>query len=291
MTLEDDLRALERALLAEGNGGRWLAEVEAIRKLVAEDASDDAIRFAVARLLPPLVEGVALATISEAFATGTASAIELTDVPERRVAAVLAATPSAAVRKPLVGIDALIADALNASRLLSLAGAERDAILAPVFGAANSLQNRVTSSVVAAGNQGVRRAASAAGVPVVWIAETNACVHCLAYSGHVVATGKKFPGGLTFGAKSYFPDAIASPPRHPNCRCFLEPLNDQSYADALKREANRSVLRGFSLESESMTVRVAAAKKLLDEGVDAPKSVIAYAEKAVRAGEFPTRDR
>lgn len=291
MTLEDDLRAFERQLLDEGSGGRWLAEVEAIRRLVATGAPEAAVKLAVARLLPLNIEGQALAIVSDAYATGRASALELVDVPDRRVRALEEAVPNAAARRPLIGIDALIVEALGASRALMIGGAEQSAYLAPVLGAANSLASRVTSGVVAGGNQGVRRAASAAGVPTVWIAETNACVHCLAYSGRVAQTGQKFPGGLTYGVKSYFPDDIATPALHPHCRCYLEPLNDQSYADALRREADRSVLRGFSLESESMSVRVGAAKRLLDEGVDAPKSVIAYAEAAVKRGSFSTRGR
>ncbi|MEI5603996.1 hypothetical protein, partial [Streptomyces brasiliscabiei] len=78
---------------------------------------------------------------------------------------------------------------------------------------------------------------------------------------------------------------------HPRCRCELEPLVSREYADALRREADRSVLRGFSLESEPMRVRVEAAERLLARGVDAPKSVIAYARRAVKRGEFDTRGR
>jgi hypothetical protein len=50
-------------------------------------------------------------------------------------------------------------------------------------------------------------------------------------------------------------------------------------------------LRGFSLESESMKTRVDAADRLVKRGVEAPKSVVAFARRAVKAGEFPTRGR
>ncbi|MFM9481475.1 hypothetical protein [Streptomyces scabiei] len=40
-----------------------------------------------------------------------------------------------------------------------------------------------------------------------------------------------------------------------------------------------------------MRVRVEAAERLLARGVDAPKSVIAYARRAVKRGEFDTRGR
>ena len=76
-----------------------------------------------------------------------------------------------------------------------------------------------------------------------------------------------------------------------NCRCTVEPLNDQAFADALRRESDRSVLRGFSLASEPMSVRIAAAERLLAKGVVAPKSVKKYAADAVKRGEFTTRGR
>jgi hypothetical protein len=40
-----------------------------------------------------------------------------------------------------------------------------------------------------------------------------------------------------------------------------------------------------------MATRIDAAERLIADGVDAPKSVIAYAKRAVTAGEFPTRGR
>lgn len=76
-----------------------------------------------------------------------------------------------------------------------------------------------------------------------------------------------------------------------NCRCEVEPLRSQEYADALRREADRSVLRGFSLESESMKTRIEAAEDLLDRDPDAPRSVIEFARDAVDEGRFPTRGR
>ncbi len=142
-----------------------------------------------------------------------------------------------------------------------------------------------------AGNEGSTAVADAAGLATVWVAETNACVHCLAYSGRIAKAGKDFPGGLTYGAKSYYPDPLPHPPLHPNCRCTVEPLRSVEYATALRREADRSVLRGFSLESESMGVRIDAAKRLVASGVDAPKTVIQYAERAVKRGKFGTRGR
>lgn len=289
MTLEDDVRRIERDLLERGSTGGWLAAVAEIRDMVANGVDEATIIRAVLALNAPLVEGVALAAVSEVFGTAVAGAAELADVTGSR--ALMALTPSDAARRDLVGVDAAGRDALATSRQLLTGGAELAAVLAPIFGHANSITNRVTSSLVQSGGEGVRAVATEADLPVVWIAETNACVHCLAYSGHVAKPGKQFPGGLTYGKKSYHPDTLESPPLHPHCRCFLEPLNDQSYADALRREADRSVLRGFSLESESMGVRIDAAQRLLDNGVEAPQSVKTYAYSAIKRGYFTKRGR
>ena len=184
-----------------------------------------------------------------------------------------------------------IAEEISKARKLARAGADEATILAPVSAARNIVERDVVTLVNAAGNAGATAVADAAGLPTVWIAETNACVECLAYSGRVAKPGKTFPGGLTYGAKSYNPEPVAYPPRHPRCRCTVEPLRSGEYAEALRREADRSVLRGFSLESESLKTRIDAADRLVARGVDAPKSVVAFARRAVKAGEFPTRGR
>ncbi len=126
------------------------------------------------------------------------------------------------------------------------------------------------------------------GLVSVWRAERDACVHCLAYQGQI-DVGDGYPEGLTFGAKPITADVVVSPPLHPNCRCtqsIVAKDDAQPFADALKREAKRSVLRGWSLPSESESVRLAAAKRLVTKGNTLPKSVNAYAEAAIRAGEF-----
>jgi hypothetical protein len=296
MSLEEDLFALEQATLASPGASAFLAAVKRLRVLLANNfagiGEEDEARAIVLRLQSPLLEGVALAAVSEAFGIGRASGLDVVDAPRGPLErSTLGATPSKRARKPLIGLDASAVELVGQAQALAAAGTETATLIGPILALGALFSGRVTQAVNAGGNEGVRAVATAADVPVVWIAETNACVHCLAYAGHVVEGGKKFPGGLTFGPKSYFPDAIATPPRHPNCRCTLEPLNDQSYADGLRREAERSVLRGFSLETESMAVRIAAADLLLKRGVNAPKSVKAYAAKSVKAGRFPTRDR
>lgn len=290
MSAEDALAALEAKVLGTVRIGGWLAAVDALRVLLATESPG--LKRALFALYAPSVEASALSAVAAAFGLGRADALVIMgDQSPRLRKRSKKSGPSKAAREPVKGLDAEGRKALAQAFALARSGADPATYLAPVFGHADRVQRRVSDAINRAGNEGTTRIADLAGVPTVWVAETNACVHCLAYAGQVARPGAAFPGGLTFGKKSYYPNSIATPPRHPRCRCTVEPLNDQSYADALRREAERSILRGFSLESESMGVRLDATKRLLDRGVDAPKTVIEYAEKSVRAGAFPTRGR
>ena len=123
----------------------------------------------------------------------------------------------------------------------------------------------------------------------VWVAERNACLHCLAYSGEV-DVGSGYLSGLSYGRNPLDTvGPVLRPPLHPNCRCrqWLYATEDVGSAvTSLKREAARSVLRGWSGPSESNTVRINAAKDLLANGTTLPKSVQDYARRAVERGEF-----
>lgn len=139
---------------------------------------------------------------------------------------------------------------------------------------------------------------------LIWVCERDACVRCLAYAGLYGGPDEEFPGGLTFGPA--WPSVVDSPggwgpgmstvtdadgiPRgfpHPRCRCEVQviPLADaEPMADALKREARRSVAKGWALESESDSVRTAAARKLLDSNANLPQSVVAETKRRLHAG-------
>lgn len=289
MSAEAELVALERKVLAAGEVGRWLKAVDTLRKLLAM-GDEDTARALLLVLTAPRVEGAALAAVLDAFALGATDALGILEAAGisdiRRTG-----RPTAGALAPVKGIDKVGALELAKAIKLAEAGADINTATAPVFGHANRIRGSVSDAVNRGGNEGTTRVADAAGLPTVWVAETDACVHCLAYSGRVADPGKAFPGGLTYGRKSYYPDTIETPPRHPRCRCTVEPLHSQEYADALRREADRSVLRGFSLPSESMKVRVEAAHDLVEAGVDAPKSVIEYARRSVKRGAFTTRGR
>ena len=286
MSLETDLAKLEAAVL-KGAPADFIAKVEDIRRRVALGAPSLELARLARSMVTPKLEASLKKAAKRAGLYGVNSSLAL--VGESLHSAPV--KPSKGVRKLIKGLDKSGADALAATRKLIAGGAEPDAYLAPLYGHANAIKARATDVVNRAGNEGVTSIADERGAPTVWVAETNACVACLAYSGLVTKPGKSFPGGLTYGRKSYFPDTVETPPRHPNCRCTVELLVSQEYADALRREADRSVLRGFSLESESMGTRIDAADRLIGKGVTAPKSVKAFAAKSIKAGKFPTRGR
>lgn len=170
-------------------------------------------------------------------------------------------------------------------------------------------------------NEGVRDGATAVaddvGAQLLWIAERDACVTCLALSGHLADERGEFDVHATFGRSpiAWLPDGgLIGPPRHPNCRCRLTPwiehdvqpviprqrgsgITDPNLPEALRREAERSVLNGWALPSEPTTVRAQAAARLLDRitdglapsGWQVPKSVRSGATKDLKAGKFRKR--
>lgn len=201
-------------------------------------------------------------------------------------------------------------------------------------------------------NEGLAAAAVHVGGRLVWVAERDACVACLALSGQIAEPGDVFDWRLTFGAQAYQPKGYSAagelvaielerPPRHSYCRCRVSPWlghdqaaaravthdwaqaiedaqakGDQVAVDAarkaaaaaadsaafdlpaaLRREAERSILRGDALPSESENVRLQAADRLLarigsdknspsPSGWRVPASVKARAERAVKRGRF-----
>lgn len=276
-------------MLAAAGIKDYLKRVDTLRRLLAAESPD--LRNLVLVMVAPRVEAQALAAVLDAFKAGAIDALGILDElgiePISRIG-----RPSDAAKGIVRGLDKAGRDALAMAQKLARANADLDAIVAPLSAHANRIKGRVTEAVNMAGNEGSTAIADAADLPTVWVAETNACVRCLKYSGRVANPGKTFPGGLTYGRpKAATNGPLKHPPLHPHCRCTVEPLRSREYAAALRREADRSVLRGFSLESESMGTRIDATERLLKTEVKAPKSVIQYAHTAVRRGEFTTRGR
>jgi hypothetical protein len=151
-----------------------------------------------------------------------------------------------------------------------------------------------------ANNQGIDVVASQLEADTVWLAERDACVVCLAYSGRIAPFGAAFSPDLTFGKNKPskpWPDGVLwYPPRHPHCRCSTRVVHgytaeqEREFTDALQREARRSIVRGYSMPSESEGVRLDAADRLLQMGARLPASVEEYGRRAVWRGKFPSRD-
>lgn len=284
MSTELELARLERQVLGIARVSSFLDAVDALRRMLARESPG--VRESVLKLTAPAIGKDLAAAVGAAWNIGIRDASGLLGTSPK-----LGALPPKKLVDSARASERFIAAELAKAKALARTGADPLVVMAPVNAARTRLEADVATLVNGAGNAGSTAVADAAGVATVWIAETNACVECLAYSGRTAGPGKTFPGGLTYGAKSYNPEPVAYPPRHPNCRCTVEPLGDESFAAALRREADRSVLRGFSLESESMKTRVDAAERLLARDPSAPASVKAYARRAVKAGEFPTRGR
>lgn len=287
---EDNLRRIERRLLATPSVAGWIAALDEI--LAMGDAGQ--IAAALARITPPTMGNAAGRIMVEALDLALATSARLIHPLAPELATRLQATARSTFRFPaellaLAGeLDSAATKAVKAATKVAEAGGGVDAILAPIRANKSATRIRVVAAVNETASTATRHASEEAGLPVVWVAERNACVRCLKYAGTVVEKGELFPGGLSYGSRVYEGPDMRTPKVHPYERCHLEPLRDQSYADALRREADRSVLRGFALESESRSARVDAAKTLLADGVDAPKSVIKFAERSIKKGNFGT---
>lgn len=142
---------------------------------------------------------------------------------------------------------------------------------------------------------------------VIWRPERDACLDCLALAG-VISKGGVFPKGRTYRANgkcySIPKGSLVGPPLHPNCRCGTAMWKPEwmgarnrneapfggSLPEALRREAQRSVIKGWATKSESDAARRKAAAKLLASEPALPKTVIARAKKKVASrGAFATR--
>lgn len=148
------------------------------------------------------------------------------------------------------------------------------------------------------------RLATRLGQKLVWVAERDGCVVCLALSGDVIDPneGEAFDEFATFDTRPAPPVwppgmPLLRPPRHPHCRCMVQVWDGAlvggfySWPTRLKHEALRSVLKGWSLPSESNAARLRAAERILRDGRagEMPKSVRAEGEHAIAARKFRSR--
>jgi hypothetical protein len=213
---------------------------------------------------------------------------------------------STEVQRVLDDLDDDLAEHLSTAdqALSDLAG---DAAFSDAVTAASPAAQAATSAELAASwvtnrgaNDGVALVADELGVERIWLAERDACATCLALSGEVSVDGRWDPDA-TFGPSPLAvwpgPD-LTDPPRHPRCRCRSQPWLGSEMPDGvpdlrevLKREAERSILTGWRLPSESERLRLGAAERLLVSGTNLPSTVQARARQAVKRGSFDTFPR
>jgi hypothetical protein len=178
--------------------------------------------------------------------------------------------------------------------------------LMSVVGKVSAAKSYAEGQVRWTANEGINAGTSAVakrlGRRLLWVAERDACLGCLAHAGWSVKPGETFPPGLTFGDKPVREDGVPHPPLHPGCRCQVRvwdgpagpPPGDRSstsQAARLAAEARRSVVYGWTAyESHAATVR--AMDRLLRAGAGLPASVERRARELARKGKtLPTPRR
>lgn len=172
------------------------------------------------------------------------------------------------------------------SHLLAGLGAARAALPA--------VRAHIAWVVNTAVNEGLDAVTRATAATRLWIAEADACVRCLAYTGRTAAVGGTFPAGLSWDPRQRRPraPAVEGPPLHPSCRCRTVPWDDAwttsgiPFPLALQRESHRALAYGRALPSESRAARLRAARELLRTEPDLLPAVQARARTAVREGRF-----
>lgn len=176
---------------------------------------------------------------------------------------------------------------------------ERKADLHAVMGKLRQTVARAEGSARYTANEGINAGAAtvahAQGLNLIWVAERNACLDCLAHAGWVVEPNGWFPPGLSFDPlRAGIVRAVRWAPLHPNCRCQVRsydgpvgaPNVDRSRVDPAARlaaEARRSTVYQWT-DYGSGAARRRAAEALLQAGADLPRTVERRARQALRRG-------
>lgn len=263
------------------------------------------IRETVRRLLAPLGPRAQQAlddALTEAVLLGARQHAAFVEEASAHRARPVSARPSRGLRRRAATIGAAIAERRDrALAMLRPQRARRWSDVQAGIGVAHSALPAARAHIATSINEAVNEAAQAAidgeGEMTLWIAERDACVNCAAYAGMTVAADADFPAGLSWDPSQRGRGAaLASPPKHPNCRCRITAWAEDwavegvpSFPESLRREARRSIARGHSLPTESGASRIRAARELLRTGAGLPKSVEEFAALAVRAGRFADR--
>jgi hypothetical protein len=193
--------------------------------------------------------------------------------------------PDRALRQALREAETLARQGIRTETDAAAVASKVKAGKARIEGHARSVAN----GGINAGTIGVARTMR---LRVIWVAERNACLHCLAHAGYVVEPGNLFPP-VSFDPEAKGVLAVSSCPLHPNCRCQLRttdlpagaPPTDRSSVNPAARlaaEARRSVVYQWT-DYASSPATARAAEALLAAGAGLPASVEQRARRMLRA--------
>jgi len=146
------------------------------------------------------------------------------------------------------------------------------------------VEREASTQLSAAHTEGVSAAAERLGWVLVLVPEVDACLVCTSYAGSIVEPGGRFHAVRNFTDGELAEDGVTCPV-HPWCRCHVRAVartDAESVAAPLHREAERSVLRFDALPSESDRARTEAARRLIEQGTDLAKTVVARSVAAVK---------
>lgn len=307
---DDRALAFERQVEERSAGVLRLALADAARRLAVEyikvagdlrtpvpPGVQDTLRAKMRRIVGALLTGFVselpriVAALRDAIGRGLQLGTRASSRRPRR----LKLQPSPDLNAAVAGVQRTLREDVAAARKAAEGMRLRryrdaTAVLAKANQAVNNVSRAARWAANRAVNEGVRAAADAEGAPALWLAERDACLTCLAYAGEIAEPGEPFPAGLTFGDKSTVPERIYSPPAHPECRCRLqkwygtEPEFGVQLPNALRREAQRSVLRGDS-DYASRPAKMRAADRLLKTQLSGlPETVKLRARKKINDG-------
>jgi hypothetical protein len=191
--------------------------------------------------------------------------------------------------------DKAVKQALRDAAKIARAGIRTQADASAVAGKVKAAKATIEGHARSVANEGINAGTAAVAthmeLRLLWVAERNACLDCLAHAGHAVTPGDLFPG-VSFDPRSR-PREVEFPPLHPNCRCQVRtfdgpagpPPPDRSSispAARLAAEARRSVVYQWT-DYESGPAQRRAAEALLRAGAGLPASVEQRARRMLRA--------
>lgn len=228
----------------------------------------------------------------EAHYLGVQRAARLFADPEDRAKAATVRTPR---RIRVSNVDASLRVALLEAERIARQGIRTQADAAAVAGRISAGKSWIEGSARATANHGINAGTAAVArrmrLRLIWVAERNACLDCLAHAGYVVEPGDLFPP-LSFDPRARRVLYVEHPPLHPSCRCQARttdapagaPSGDRSRVDPAARlaaEARRSVVYQWTAY-ESNAAMARAAEALLRAGAGLPASVEKRAERMLR---------